>query len=83
MKSSVQSYIDSYDAAANTNAARDACKPILEVQSMGLSDRDQALLMWAVTHNQPSPSLSPFDIDSLQCLNLAWTYLPSEIQESR
>jgi hypothetical protein len=84
MTTAVPGDITNYRAATTKDAASNACDPILaKVQTMGLSERDQALLMWAVTHNHPSPNLTKFDVDNLQCLDAAWTLAPPELKASR
>lgn len=66
--------------AATKAEASNACDPLrTRVRQMGLSDRDEALLMWALTHDRVPVALSAYDIDRLSCLTDAWRYVPAEI----
>ena len=73
-----------YRKAATKNEASNSCDPILtRIQAMGLSDRDAALLMWAVTHDRPPIAVDSFDIDNLSCLADAWRFAPPEVVAMR
>lgn len=76
--------LGNFRKAATKAEASNACDPVrVRVRQMGLSDRDEALLMWAVTHNQPPSRVSAYDIDELNCLADAWHYLPPQILATR
>jgi len=73
-----------FGKATTKGEASNACDPLLpRVRAMGLSDRDEALLLWAVTHDRPPSALSPYELDHLNCLDAAWRNLPAEISAGR
>ncbi|MFO6430284.1 hypothetical protein ACLBKT_09395 [Erythrobacter sp. W302b] len=76
--------IANFRKAATKSEASNSCDPILaRVQAMGLSDRDEGLLMWAITHDRPPAAVDSFDIDNLSCLRDAWRFAPTEVVATR
>lgn len=84
ISAAVPNDLANFRRASTKTEASNACDPIqTKVQSMGLSDRDSALLMWAITHDRPPSGVDTFDLDNLQCLAHAWTFAPSEVLATR
>ncbi|WP_431470915.1 hypothetical protein [Sphingosinithalassobacter sp. LHW66-3] len=74
----------SYRNAQTFAEAQIACGSLLDrVRGMGLSVGDQALLMWAVTHDRPPAALTRYDVDRLDCLAEAWEFVPGEVGNTR
>jgi hypothetical protein len=72
--------IDSFATAATAQAASIACAAIKsKVDPLGLSLHDSALLMWALTHENPPAAVSSYDIDRMQCLKDSWANVPPAI----
>jgi hypothetical protein len=70
--------------AATKAEASNGCDPLRSrVRQMGLSDRDEALLMWALTHDRAPTALKAHEVDDLPCLTDAWNYVPAEIAAAR
>jgi hypothetical protein len=73
-----------FHISATKTEASNSCDPILtRIRAMGLSDRDAALLIWAVVHDRAPAAVSTFDIDHLDCLKDAWQYAPTSVVASR
>lgn len=67
--------------ASTAVSASVACDSIRsKVIGLGLTDADEALVLWAVTHQYtPASGVRPSDIDAMNCLSGAWNDLPATI----
>ena len=72
--------LNNFAQANSVQAAANACTGIKgKVDGLGLSLGDSALLMWALTHNNPPVGVSSYDIDQLQCLKDSWANVPPAV----
>lgn len=77
--------LNGFRNAANLDAAAGACGRLQErVAGLGLSLRDGALAMWALTHSStPNSAIKQYQIDDLGCLAESWQYVPAEVRAMR
>lgn len=65
------------------NACETVRRRVREVVG-GMSDRDEGLLMWALTHDSgPHAPVTQFQVDNLHCLQDAWRFVPAEVLATR
>jgi hypothetical protein len=71
--------------ATTLASASVACDSVRsKVIGLGLTEADEALVLWAVTHQYPPTNgVKPSDIDAMTCLSGVWKKLPAIIDPAK